>query len=87
MSNTPELDKMRAVSEQSQIIGEFLDSMPYVLTEWKNVEGFRDPMLVPASKSIVQILAEHFGIDMNKVEQERRMLLEEIRDIRKETLS
>lgn len=70
LPKTPELDKMHEVHDRSQTIGEFLDTSGYVLAEYDKYDE-----LVPTSKSIEQILAEHFGIDLNKVEQERRTLL------------
>lgn len=37
------------------------------------------PQLVPVGLSIERILAAYFGIDLNKVDKERRAMLEELR--------
>lgn len=73
---TPELDKMMKVQKESQIIGEFLDSCGYMLCrasgkDWHPFE--------PVPKTIEQVLADYFGIDLKKVEEERRSILRAIR--------
>ena len=84
--DTPELDKLAAISERSQAIGEFLDTSPYTLCEAVPCKQFHltpeaaeyctvGQHLVPTSKPIQQILAEYFGIDLQEVERERRMIL------------
>lgn len=80
MPEYPECAKLIAVSEESQIIGEFLDSTPYVLAEYVTFEGHDRATLTPVSSSIEDILSKYFGIDMNKVEAERRQMLDNIRD-------
>lgn len=47
----PEHAKQAAVLDESQAIGRFLDEGPYVLAEFREVEGYRDPQLVPTSRS------------------------------------
>lgn len=74
---TPELDKMKAIKDQSQVIGAFLDSIGQegiCLAEYSK----RDE-LVPVGKSIEKILADYFEIDLDKCEAERRAILEHIR--------
>lgn len=77
---TPELDKMLAVKEKSQAIGEFLD--------WLNTTDepvslcFYDADMdeyMSISQSTEQLLANFFDIDLNKCEQERRQLLADLR--------
>jgi uncharacterized cysteine cluster protein YcgN (CxxCxxCC family) len=73
---TPELDKMKAVQDKSQTIGWFLDTCGYDLAEYDD-----DHMkYFPINKNIEQILAEFFNIDLNKIENERRQLLDAIRE-------
>ena len=72
----PEHEKMEAVLYDSQIIGEFLESSPYVLGEWYG------DLLVPVSWSTEQVLANYFGIDLKKIEDEKRQMLEEIKNMR-----
>lgn len=71
----PEHAKQATVLEKTQAIGEFLDESPYVLAEYREVEGYRDPQLVPAAKSIEQVLADWFGIDLGRIEDEKRQML------------
>lgn len=80
-----EIEKMLAVKDKSQVIGEFLDWLPskgYVLCEWvtkcKGTSSeWDEPVML--GKSINQILAEYFEISLNKIEEERQALLNEIR--------
>lgn len=81
---TPELDKMLAVKEKSHAIGEFLDWLDessLVVCEY----GVCDcdecgNELYPARTSTEQLLADYFGIDLNKCEQERQQILKDIRE-------
>lgn len=63
---TPECDKLHKVKDESQNIGEFLDW----LIEYHNVS---------LPDSIVDLLAEYFNIDLEKVEEEKRTILDELR--------
>ena len=89
--NTPQLNKLAAVSKSSQAIGEFLDTSPYILCEVVPCKQFHPTPraaeyctvgqhLVPTSKTIQQILAEYFGIDLQEVERERREILRETQE-------
>ena len=83
MSETPELDKMRAVRDRSQIIGEFL--------EWLTGEegttlckviirgGLAHDKVVPCVESTEKLLGRYFGIDLDAADREQRKLLEELR--------
>lgn len=79
--NTPELDKMTACRAQSQAQGEFLDWLmkekEIVLAKWSN-DSESDQNLYECPVSIEALLAEFHGIDLNKVEKERRAILEEL---------
>lgn len=84
MSTTtyPEHDKLAEVSDNSQAIGEFLDEGSYVLAEWKTFDDDDSgPQLVPVSEPIERILAKHFGIDLNKLENEKREILARLADL------
>lgn len=70
MVKIPELEKMSKVRETSQTVGAFLDWLFYN-GHIKRTAKFRGGM--------EEILAKYFDIDLNKVEEERRALLEEIR--------
>lgn len=75
---TPELDKMLAVNDKSQVIGEFLDWLrndkDYVLAEYCT----DDDNLYPTHSSIETLLADFFGIDLKKIEEERRAILKSL---------
>lgn len=74
----PEHDKMRAVLTESNTIGAFLEMTGYVLAEYDtyvNSMGVEQTSLVAVSKSIPQVLAEYFDIDLNKIETEKREML------------
>jgi hypothetical protein len=75
------LDRMKAVRERSQAIGGFLEwlqSRGYVLCFRAEGQHPGIPYL-PAVKSIEELLAEYFGIDLDAAERERRAVLEWVR--------
>lgn len=77
MPATPECDLMVSVSDDSHKIGEFLDWLEdqgIHLAEWDE-----DDQMMPHRESYERLLARFFGIDLDKVETERRALLEHIR--------
>lgn len=82
---TPELDKMLAVKEKSQTIGEFLQwlaGQEFEICECgKILDNYDEKMdgLLPVRKSTEQLLAEFFEIDLNKCEQERQQILADLR--------
>jgi len=88
---TPETDKMLAVKDKSQAIGEFID--------WLGENGMaivryatRDDMYddegertetnegdyLPVHISTEKMLAQYFGIDLNASEKEKRAILESL---------
>lgn len=75
MSDFPEHEKMAAVIEVSQGIGEFLEwglqERNLYLCEHDAVTGQMMPLRVP----IIELLAEHFGIDLKKMEEEKQKML------------
>jgi hypothetical protein len=78
---TPECNKLSAVSPQSQIIGEFLDTLSEQgiclckWTEWEDAPAQYHPI----PDAIEKTLAKYFEIDLDKVEVERRAILDFIR--------
>jgi len=76
---TPELNRMHAVHDKSQAIGEFLEWLTgergLVLAEWR--EGRAVPR--PARAQTQELIAEYFEIDLTKVERERRAILKSLR--------
>ena len=83
MSETPELDKQTEIirSGRAESVQEFID--------WLGEQGFRVCELIPRGSTLIgptyewaplspspeQLMADHFGIDRDKVEVERRLLL------------
>lgn len=74
---TPELERMSAVSDESQRIGEFLDWL--VAHSRIVLARYRGDQLVPDYTDINALLAQYFKIDLDKIEKERRALLEHMR--------
>jgi hypothetical protein len=75
VSDYPEHDKLAAISDESQVIGEFLETCGYELSEWNDdLEEFR-----PVRGGTNRILAKHFGIDLDKIEEEKRAMLDTMR--------
>lgn len=75
----PEHDKMMAVAKESDAIGRFIDHGPYVLASWSTDDDGND-ILVQSWKSIEQVLADWFEIDLDKIEHEKRAMLDGIRE-------
>lgn len=83
---TPELDKMLAVKEKSQTISQFIDWLHSLgceicqyIDETEVLEGEEKPGYYLINQTTERMLAKHFGIDLEKCEQERRALEEELR--------
>ena len=81
----PECEKMTAVKDRSQMIGEFLEWLEWE-KNWEICErqsGDREyghEQLVPVSFSTEKLLAEFFDIDLSKVEKEKIQMLNELRN-------
>ncbi len=81
---TPELNRMQAIQPKSEIIGEFLDWLFYE----KNLnicEMYEGLTFQPLYKSPNNWLAEYFGIDLDKVDQEQKAILQNLRQQREDT--
>ena len=82
--NCPECEKMAAVQEKSRELTNFVDwlrdDQGYAICEEKTYDDtYPKEQWYPLRKSFEQLFADYFGIDLKKVEEERRALLEEIR--------
>ncbi|MFG0449362.1 hypothetical protein [Shewanella algae] len=72
----PESEKLKAVSEQSQAIGEFIE---WLQLEKKIVFGTWEGNSVnPVNASIESLLAAYFRIDLKQVEIERKLMLQQL---------
>lgn len=75
----PEHEKMKAIAEESQKQGDFLQWLMdhgYALCERRKSEV---TPYWPTYKTISTLLALYHKIDLKKIEQEKRAMLEEIR--------
>lgn len=80
-SEYPEHDKLHAIKDQSQKLGEFI--------EWLHGQGMEicfcehydnsNHEYFPIYKTIEQLLANYFEIDLNKLEEEKRSMIEQLR--------
>ncbi len=78
MPDYPEHEKLEAVAEKSQLIGEFLEWLEghYTLAESRQPKGRLNQELWPARVSTEELLAKYFEIDTKKLEEEKRAILE-----------
>lgn len=76
----PEHAKQEAVLADAETIGDFITGSKYELGEWRDIEGYHEPRLMPVSTPIQQILAEYLGIDLDKIEAEKRAMLAALTD-------
>ena len=76
----PEHEKLAKISGKSQAVGEFL--------EWASSQGLHlcEPIpeslhgyYGPTNRSVLDLLAEFFGIDQDKIEAEKRAMLAYLR--------
>lgn len=90
MSKYPEHDRLDKVKDESQAIGEFLDHMAEegkVISEYVR-QGDVDPdalfpnheFLRPDHIGIQDRLAAYFGIDQDRIEAEKRAMLDDLRE-------
>ena len=79
MSNYPQHDNLKKVNVDSQVIGEFIDWIKdeqcIIFCQWESKYG----EFMPVHKSIEQWLALYFEIDLVKLEDEKRQILDVIR--------
>lgn len=81
MSSRPEHDKVRAVKDRSQEIGNFIEWLQENNMQiCSREEVFPEHhQWFPTHKSIETLLAEYFEIDLDKLEEEKRAMLAELR--------
>ena len=69
----PEHEKLKALGGANQIVGDFI--------EWLGEQGYviarynQHDRLCPAYESRDKLLADHFEIDQNKLEEQKRSML------------
>jgi hypothetical protein len=81
MPATPECDKIGAIQERSQPMGEFIDWLLHGDYHICTMEEGLDGAVVfrPVYKNVTQWLAEMFDIDLDKVDEEKRAVLQYVR--------
>ncbi len=78
----PECDKMIGVQDQSDTLTSFVDWLNengYTICTLEKTDGYPREQYIPHRETYEKLFAEYFNIDLNKVEKERRALLEAIR--------
>jgi hypothetical protein len=71
----PEHTRQAAVLDEAEAIGRFLDESGYILAEYREIEGYREEQLMPVSTPVQNILARYFGIDLAKIDAEKRAMI------------
>lgn len=85
-SDYPEHDKMRAVKDHSQTVGDFIEwLMANGLSICEYDVDYRQGTYFPTPKSTRQLLADFFEIDLKKVDEEKDAMVEEMRRQHAET--
>lgn len=89
--NTPTLDRMLEIQEQSQLCGEFLDWLLSKYTMYdkkmKRESPFMDVMRDCGDYiNKEKLLAEFFDIDLDEAEKEKTICLKAVVDYNKENL-
>ena len=73
----PEHEKLEKVAPESQIISDFLEWLPsqkILLGQYAEYD-----MMAPAFLSKEKLLAKYFGIDLTRLEAEKRAMLDTLR--------
>lgn len=81
MNKYPEHEKIKALGNQNQIIGSFLEWLQHggfsickYIEEPRRREGYE-----PSRNNIQEWLAEYFDIDLKALEKEKQKMLDEMR--------
>lgn len=80
ISNTPTLDRMLEIQEQSELCGKFLDWFLYRYTVFEKKQKRESPFVDVAGAGDYinkeRLLAEFFDIDIKEAEKEKTQLLQ-----------
>lgn len=81
LNDTPELDYQHLIIEsgQSELLAKFYDWLnenDYKICKW--VEDPDSSGFYPSAVHPEELFAKFFGIDLNKIEEERRAILKEL---------
>jgi len=75
MGDYPEHEKMAALRTESEAIGDFLADSRYSLCDYDTRTGRWRPIRLPLDA----LLAEHFSVDLAKIEDEKAAMLRSLR--------
>ena len=80
MSDYPEHQKMKAITEQSQVIGEFLN---WLFSSGAVLAHYPEQLdeLMPRNMNIQNLLAAYFDINLEKIEIEKQQMINELRTL------
>lgn len=84
MGKYPEHEKLQNLGDANQIVGDFIEWLHdrgMEIGRFEQMRGFSDLQFVPVTKSRDALLAEYFDIDRDKLEMEKRSMLDAIRAI------
>ncbi|MCB5280580.1 hypothetical protein [Arthrobacter sp. ES1] len=81
VSEYPEHDKLKAVQDESDAIGTFLEESGFILAEYRDAEGFAESQLLPVQRSTQQVLADYFKINLNELGREKVKMLDAMREM------
>ena len=76
----PEHEKLKALNGANQTVGDFIEwlgEQGLVIAKWSDDGG---DYMWPAGKSRDELIAEFFDIDRDKLEEEKREMLNKIRE-------
>jgi hypothetical protein len=81
----PEHAKLHAVRADCETIGQFIewlrDNGITLCETYNRPHSRRDGEYLPTPKTIPTLLAERFGIDQNRIEAEKRQIIQELREL------
>lgn len=79
----PEHEKMKRIKPEADVVARFLewlDERGYIICQRGPGSGRHGEELWPMNKQIEWFLAEHFEIDLKKIQDEKDAMLDNIRE-------
>ena len=74
----PEHEKLKDLAGANQIVGDFIEWL-YANGMWIAQYAERSDQLIPSAKNRDELLADHFGIDRKRLEDEKQSMLDALR--------
>jgi len=79
----PEHEKLQKIQDKSQTIGEFLDWLGYEHEYFICEKSGKYQEWYPISQNHQKLLAQYFDINLDKLEQEKKQMLEALKNERR----